>query len=460
MRAFVVDEPRSGALRALNYAPAVERIRRVGSSSARPLSDIVKTFGPAYGTAFARVACEADHGIELLSQSDVFAAEPQGRVIRRDSMPHPDRHLIEPGQVLVAGVGTLKETELYGRSILADARVAGKYLSQDAMAIVFEDPFSALSLYTFAWLASPTGIQVLRSTSYGTKLLRFRKDLLSTIPVPLAATSTVSRVAQLVRDCSLGRERFLDRLLKARALVNAMPEMQAAHDMCAERQRRSVLGEGPFPSLGAWNFASSGGALQYLREKWKVSLGDLVEADGIYNGPRFARVDCQTPHGVEFMSQRDAMLIRPAPRRIVHPGFDDRKLFARDGTILVGSHGTLGEGEIFGRAVLVHGRFAKAAFTQDLLRVVPKQGEEHALYAYLTTTVGFRLLRTTAVGTKILSMREDMLRALPVPEWSGDLKTKVSALICGAFQARDEAEQAESEAIRIIEEEVLPQWLA
>lgn len=460
MRAFVVDEPRVGALRALNYAPAVERIRRAGSGSARPLSDIVKTFGPAYGTAFARLACEADHGVELLSQSDVFAAEPQGRVIRSDSMPHPDRHLIEPGQVLVAGVGTLKETELYGRAILADARLVGKYLSQDAMAIVFEDPSSALSLYTFAWLASPTGMQVLRSTSYGTKLLRFRKDLLSTIPVPLAATSTVSRVAQLVRDCSIGRERFLDLLLKARALVNAMPEMQAAHDMCAERQRRSVLWEGPFPSLGAWNFASSGGALRYLREKWKVSLGDLVEADGIYNGPRFARVDCQPPHGVEFMSQRDAMLIRPAPRRIVHPGFDDRQLFARDGTILVGSHGTLGEGEIFGRAVLVHGRFAKAAFTQDLLRVVPKQGEEHALYAYLTTTVGFRLLRTTAVGTKILSMREDMLRALPVPEWPGDLKTKVSALIRGAFQARDEAEQAESEAIRIIEEEVLPQWLA
>lgn len=460
MRAFVVDEPRSGALRALNYAPAVERIRRTGSSSARPLSDIVKTFGPAYGTAFARLACGAEHGVELLSQSDVFAAEPQGRLIRRDSMPHPDRHLIEPGQVLVAGVGTLKETELYGRAILADARLVGKYLSQDAMAIVFEDPSSALSLYTFAWLASPTGMQVLRSTSYGTKLLRFRKDLLSTIPVPLAATSTVSRVAQLVRDCSTGRERFLHRLLQARALVNAMPEMQAAHEMCAERERRSVLWEGPFPSLGAWNFASSGGALRYLREKWKVSLGDLVEPDGIYNGPRFARVDCQPPHGVEFMSQRDAMLIRPAPRRIVHPGFDDRQLFARDGTILVGSHGTLGEGEIFGRAVLVHGRFAKAAFTQDLLRVVPKHGEEHALYAYLTTTVGFRLLRTTAVGTKILSMREDMLRALPVPEWPGDLKKKVSALIRSAFQARDEAEQAETEAIRIIEEEVLPQWLA
>jgi len=460
VRAFVVDEPRFGALRALNYSPAVERIRRSGSNSARPLRDIVKTFGPAYGTAFARLGCELEHGVELLSQSDVFAAEPQGRVIRRDSMPHPELHLVEAGQVLVAGVGTLKENELYGRAILADGRLTGKYLSQDAMAVVFEEPHSDLALYTYAWLASPTGLAILRSTSYGTKLLRFRRDILSTTPVPIAPRKTVARVANHVRECSAGREKYLRDIHAARTLVGAMPEMQAAHEMCAERRRRSIIWDAPLASLSAWNHASSGGALKYLRKKWSTTLADLVEESGIYNGPRFARVDCHRPHGIELMSQRDAMLIRPAPRRIVHPGFDDHQLFAREGTILVGGHGTLGEGEIFGRAVLVHGRFARAAFTQDLLRVVPKAAEAHALYAYLTATVGFRLLRTTAVGTKILSMRQDMLRALPVPGWPDDLKSKVTRLIRSAFRAREEAERAELEAIRIIEEEVLPTWLA
>lgn len=68
------------------------------------------------------------------------------------------------------------------------------------------------------------------------------------------------------------------------------------------------------------------------------------------------------------------MLIRPVPRRIAHPGFDDRLLFAREGTGLVGGHGTLGEGEVFGRAFLVHGKYTKTAFTQDLLRIVPVLG--------------------------------------------------------------------------------------
>lgn len=460
MRAFVVEEPRGGALRALNYAPAVERIRRAGSSSARPLREMVKAFGPAYGSVFTRLDCHPDHGVELITQGDMFAAEPEGRVIRRDSMLHPERHLVSRGQVLIAGAGTLGENELYGRSILADSRLVGKYVGPHSMSLHFDAPDDDLSLFAYAWLASPTGIQALRSTSYGTKILGLRKDLLSTIPVPSASGRVVGRVAALIRSCSTGRENFQRDVRAARRLVETIPEMQAANELCVDRRRRSILWDGPLDSLCAWNSASSGGALRHLQDHWSGTLGDLVEADGIYNGPRFARVDCKAPHGVEFMSQRDAMLVRPAPRRIKHPGFADRQLFAREGTILVGGHGTLGEGELFGRAVLVHGRYTRSAFTQDLLRVVPKKQHATSLYAYLTTTVGFRLLRSTAVGTKILSMREDMLRSLPVPEWPAGLEPRVSDLVRDAFVARDEAERAETEAIRIIEEEVLPQWLA
>lgn len=460
MRAFVVDRPSPSALRALNYAPELEKIKRAGSTSSVPLRTLLSTMGDSYWSVFTRRDCSPEHGVELLTQTDMFASEPSGRVIRRDSMPNPDQHRVQKWQILVAGAGQMGEGNLFGRSIIADDRLTHGYLGPHAVALTFAEPASVENLWVYAFLNTSAGLTAVKSAAFGTSVPGLRLDLLGQIPIPLADAATMRRVAVLIRTCVGERERYLQRLRTARDLVAAMPAVHEALEMCASRQMRFVLWGGPFPSLCSWNFASSGGALPFLRRKWEATLGDLVDRNGIYNGPRFARVDCQVPHGVEFMSQRDAMLIRPVPRRIVHPGFDDRQLFARDGTILVGGHGTLGEGEIFGRAVLVHGRFAKAAFTQDLLRVVPKTGEDHALFAYLTTTVGFRLLRSTAVGTKILSMREDMLRALPVPEWPGDLKTKVSALIRGAFQARDEAEQAETEAIRIIEEEVLPQWLA
>lgn len=460
MRAFVVDEPRSGALRALNYAPAVERIRRAGSNSARPLREIVKQFGPAYGTVFTRRDCHPDYGIELLSQTDMFAAEPRGRVIRRDSMAEPDKHLIERGQVLIAGAGTLGENELYGRAILADDRLAGKYVGPDSMTLVFEDPNDDFSLFAYAWLASPTGMQAIRSTSYGTKILRFRSELLQSLPVPVAPAPVVQKIAELIRRCGNAREVFHRHLKQARDAISALPEMKIATAMCAERTRRTIRWAGPFPSLCAWTFASTGGAFGHLSEIWPGRLGDCAEPNGIFNGLRFLRVGCQPPHGVDLLSQRDALLIRPVPQRIAMPPIPREMLFATPGTILVGAQGTLGEGEIFGRSALVTQSLSQSAFTQHLLRIVPRSSLVESLYAFLSTTVGFRLLRSTAVGTKLLSMRRDLLAALPVPDLDGPLCVTARDLIRTAFASRDEADGAEKAAIRIIEEEVLPQWLA
>jgi type I restriction enzyme S subunit len=160
------------------------------------------------------------------------------------------------------------------------------------------------------------------------------------------------------------------------------------------------------------------------------------------------------------MSQRDLFLVRPVPRRIVHPGFADRLLFAPVGSLLVGGHGTLGEGEIFGRTVRVTPSLSRAGLTQDLLRIQPKPEFSEIAYAFLSSDLGFRLLRTTAVGTKLLSMRPDLLLDLPFPDVPDDVAKSVRDAVSAAQSARAEADAAEAEAIRIVEEEVLPQWLA
>jgi hypothetical protein len=460
-QAFVVDAPRHAALRALNYEPAVERLRRPRRGrTSKPLRDLVADLGSGYATVFARLDCARVHGVELLSQSDMFAAEPEGRVIRVDSMQRPERHLVRKWDVLIAGAGTLAPTELYGRALIADDRLVGKYVGQDTLRIEFQDPDGDDALFAYAYLASPTGLRAMRSTSYGTKILRIRRDILGELPVPHVDDEVRSRVARLVRDAAAMREAYLRELGAARAAIENLPHMKEAHAMCAERKARVVSWTGAMPTLSAWTYASAGGALQLLQRKWSGRLGDVLEADGVYNGPRFARVLCDPPHGVDFLSQRDAFLIRPIPRRIVHPGFADRMLFAPENTIMVGGHGTLGEGEIFGRAMLIAGAFATKAFTQDLLRVLPRVEHVAAIYAFLTTLVGMRLLRSTAVGTKILSMRLDLLRALPIPDLPPKQRTGVDHHIREALVARTAADTAESEAIRIIEEEVMPAWLA
>jgi type I restriction enzyme S subunit len=118
MRTLVIEEPRTGALRALNYAPVLERIRQSGSGSSQQLRKMVKRFGEAYGTVFTRLDCDPNHGVRLLSQTDTFAAEPRGRIIRRDSMPDSRRHEVRRWQILISGAGQMSEGNLFGRSII------------------------------------------------------------------------------------------------------------------------------------------------------------------------------------------------------------------------------------------------------------------------------------------------------------------------------------------------------
>ena len=457
--AFLVAKPNGLALRALNYTPAVERLRSRRGSSTVTLGTLLSDMGLAYGSVFVRIDCEREYGIELLSQADMFLAEPSGRVIRRDSMARPERHLVKRWQVLLAGAGTLGESELYGRAILADVRLAGSYVGPDAVALTFKEPEADQSLFAYVFLLTAIGFRAIRATSYGTKVLRLRRDLLWDLPIPIAPPDVRSRVAELVRRCVKGRETYLSELQTARRILQQLPAMREAHAICSERVRRTSSWSGALPTICAWNFASTGDALQYLSRTWSRRLGDVLEPDGVFNGPRFARVDCSPPHGIHFLSQRDVFLMRPIPRRIAQPAIADRMLFVPREAVIAGSHGQLTDGGLFGKVELASFAAHQCGLTQDLLRLLFVPTERSVAYVFLSTLVGQRLLKSTAVGTSIPSMRLDLLKALPYPNVPASVRAEISQHLAAAEAARLDAGEAEVKAVRIIEEEVLPAWL-
>jgi hypothetical protein len=461
--AFLVHSPRAHALRALNYAPGLESLTRLKKGTCRTdrLSELLSSFGSSYWTVFTRLDCDSDHGVELISQTDMFAAEPEGRTIRRDSMSRPEYHEVKRWQILIAGAGQMAEGNLFSRSIIADGRLEGKFLGPHAVALQFSEAGGLVNLWTYAFLNTAPGLEAIKACAFGTSVPGLRLDLLGELRIPIPLDDSVlRRVANLVRHCVEQRDIYLAELRFARAMIEELPEMKEAHSLCSARKANAVLWDEPLHgTLCAWNYASVGSALQLLQKKWRVRLKDVLHHGGLYRGPRFARISCQSPYGIPLLSQRDAFLARPIPRRIVHPGFADEKLFAPETTIMVGGQGTLGEGEIFGKAMFVHGRFGSTAFTEHLLRMKIRSPHAEVVYAFLSTQVGMRLLRSTAVGTKLLSLREDLLRELPVPPLGTAAEEEIRKRIVRAHVARTSADAAEAEAIRIVEEEALPSWL-
>lgn len=457
--AYVVKHVSDASLRALNHDPDVDQLRRRPRGAkgweSVPLGKLVEELGKTYAKVLLRVDCSPPYGDELLSQVDLFAAEPVGRRIRGDLMAFGEDLRIKRGDVLIAGAGQMGEGNLFGRSLVADDRLAGRLAAGD----LFADPDSDRALYVAAFLSTRAGLQGIRSTAYGTSIPRMRPDLLAALPVPIPDDAIQHRVANLVRRALSQREAYLRGLRNARAAIEALPDMQEAHQMCASRRSRAAAWTGPLPTLSAWNFASAGRALGFLLKSWKSRVSDLVPPNGIFRGGRFPRISCSPPHGIDFLSQRDVFAIRPISRRIVEPPDARGSVFVPDFSLLVGGQGTLGEGEIFGQVALVTPDIAQAGITEHLLRVQPNERSGSALlYAFFSTLVGRRLLRSTGVGTKLLSLRPDLVLALPVPDADPKLVATTLAHLEAASRARNGATTDEKAAVAIVEGEVLAQW--
>lgn len=457
--AFVVKSPNVSALRATNHSRVAEQIRAASSRASVPLRELLSAAGDSYGAVFTRIDCEQTQGVELLSQVDIFSTEPACRVIRRDSMPRPERHVVQDGQVLIAAAGQVGQSTLFGHCVIADSRLVGKYLGPHVFALTFRKEHLDAH-FVYAYLASALGLALIRATAYGTSVPSVREDLLLDIPVPLPSRSARERISVLVADAILQRGIFARELSIARQRLEDLPEMQAASSACGRRIARAGIVTPTSGTLNAWNYVSAGDAIAILRDAWPMRLGHLIEKKGIGIGPRFSRIPCEPPFGVEMLTQRDVFLIRPFPQRIVRPPVANDDLFAKPGTLLLGGVGTLGEGEIFGRVVLADEALEARALTGDVLRINPKEGAAEVLYAFLSTLVGRRLLRSTAAGTKLLRMRGDLLRELPVPDPSSSAARGIRMRVRAAYLAKSRAAKAEAEAVRIVEEEVMPAWLS
>lgn len=458
--AFTVSEARATALRALNYLPVVERMRASRATSvSQPLHSLLASIGASYGAVFTRLDCRAPYGVELLSQSDMFASEPEGRRIRLDSLPRPANHQLRRGQVLIAGAGTLGETELYGRSLIVDDRLAGKYVGPDAMVLEFLEPASDDALVAYAFLCSEIGVRALRSTSYGTKILRFRLDLLKHLPVPLVDESVKRRVGERIRTSMQLRERSAVLREEARHVVAGLPALEG-WDRGTRARRNALMWDGPFPTLRAWTYASAGDAAAHLRRKWPARIADVVKPGGLFQGPRFTRVPCRAPHGIELYSQRDVFMTRRIPKRIARPDLPDAKLFVPADAIVVASDGQLTPGALFGKAEIASGSLSRAAVSQHLMRVYAEDGLAAAMYAYLSTGAGRALLQTAAVGTSIPTLRMDLVGSLPFPDFADQEIRNITQLVSEATDARDQADALEREAVAILEGEVIPAWLS
>lgn len=196
------------SINAFNYS---ERMRKTvdyvrSTCETIPLSETLSGGGFFSTGSFPRMELDSPKSLLLINQSDIFNARLTGKKIARRGVKA--KSLVEYGEVIIAGVGTLGETESFCRVVFANESLVGQLISGEFIRMKTTDKIPPGYLY--AWLHSDYGFRMIRSTQAGTKLCRPIQKLLLLMPVPVLGSSQMNEINQLVLTSQTKRARAAD----------------------------------------------------------------------------------------------------------------------------------------------------------------------------------------------------------------------------------------------------------
>lgn len=195
-----------------------ERIRKTKKSVTCPIKSLKEVLlsGDTFSTgSFSRVEVKEGYGVMLINQKDIFDTIIKGKYISKRGIKTDN--MVEYGEVLIAGVGTLGENETFCRVIFANEDLVGQLVSGEfiRMKVNKEIP----SGYLYAWLSSDYGFRFLRNIQAGTKLCRPIPKLVLEIPVPFVSPDVIIKIDKLVKEAHTKRYKANDNEHKAILMV-------------------------------------------------------------------------------------------------------------------------------------------------------------------------------------------------------------------------------------------------
>ncbi|MCM1139390.1 MAG: restriction endonuclease subunit S [Muribaculum sp.] len=202
------------SINAFNYSNRIATIYGIIPNS-EPLKNVLQN-GSTFSTgSFPRVEVKDGCGVMLINQSDAFDTIIKGKWISKRNVNLTG--LVEYGEVIVAGVGTLGENETFCRTLFGNEDMVGQLISGEF--IRMKTNGKVPSGYLYAWLNSDYGFRLIRNTQAGTKLCRPIPDLFLEIPIPILSKTDMDEIDKLVKTAHTKRHEANVKELKAISLV-------------------------------------------------------------------------------------------------------------------------------------------------------------------------------------------------------------------------------------------------
>lgn len=397
-----------------------------------------------------------EFGVPFMGSSAMLRADLSGlplfstRHAQSDFLAHLE---LKSGMTLISCAGTI------GRCVYARPEMVGMWSSQHIMKVV-PDSGKIPPGYLYAFLSSKFGIPLVVSGTYGSIIQSIEPEHIADIPVPRFDHKIERRIHDLVEEAA-------DALTQHSALMNR-----------ATTRLLAQVGIGDMPPIAWWGSSKHLGwaqsastadtlrarnfdpritvVLAAIRARNHCLLGELCEEESFKGRTSFKRVDSDPEFGLRLVGQREAFQVRPEGRWIASGSVKGLGLVVPAGSTLIASHGTLGEDELYCRAVYASKRTSEYAYSGDFYRCIPREGlvPPGYLFAYLRSDIAFRMLRSMSTGGKQQSLHPTLMYNMPVPRLGARAENEIANLVNDASIAFDHYLDNEEAAWSILESEL------
>lgn len=402
-----------------------------------------------------RVYTTPEFGDPFLSNSDASSASPF-TTCKYSSKKYgfDEKAILKGGMILTGRVGAIGQT-VFVPKYWENFRTQG---SDNIIRIVVKPQFR--NGFIYAYLASRIGnLSFWRHATGGVQPFITDK-MVGELPIPEFPDTFQQEVDDLIQESARLREEAADmlseadRLLKKEAGIRDLvpedydyygPRNAERKVSCFTIKRKDITTTTIMSERIRKTKASITCTTKPLRE---VLLGGET-----FSSTSVPSIEVKPEHGVMFINQKDIF------DNIIKGKWVSKRNVSLDrlveyGEVIVACDGTLGENELFCRALFANEDLSGALISTHFIRMKSDGVPSGYLYTWLNSDYGFRFIRNCQAGTKLCHPIPKMFLEIPVPIISEELMNQIDTMVKNAYTKRYEANNCERKAIRMVEQEI------
>lgn len=390
-----------------------------------------------------RVYTEKKHGVPYLSNSDVVKLNPfQSCNYNSKKYAYDSRSVLKEGMIVTGRVGAIGQTALIN-SIFEKEPSMG---SDNIIRIVASDRNKTGMIYSF--LISKYGQALFSKLATGGVQPYISEEMLLDMPIPQFKDSLELKINELISNSSRLKLESFELSEKAKAYFDKKLILKKSAN-CVEVKKSSSIKKFQNRLDASFNILKKEYDDIILKSfKNYKSIGSYKHQIFIPNrGKRN-----YTIKGLKYLSTTDISSFNYTRiNKFLSLGMKGvETLKVKENWILIARSGQ----EILGDAFYVNKAMNGLGVNEHALRLVVNEEDSLYIYAFLSSNFGKKYLRSGIFGSAILTINDDFLRTILIPQLDAKEKDEITRLVIKSNTFSYEAIQLENEAIALVEKEI------